>query len=113
MAFPKKNRLKNKKDLALVFKNGRAVKNPLFLVRFTKNHLSASRSAVVVPSSFSKNAAHRNYWRRKVLSVLEKIVFHLTGAWDVIVVVFPKVKDQNFQEITSSLEEIFQKANIV
>ena len=113
MALPKSRRIKAEKDFEKIFKSGRSVRHPFFLLKFLNSALSYCRAAVSVPVAVSKQATERNRLKRIFLAALEKLLPRCRSGIDLVVVVSPAALDKKIFQITKSLEDIFIKANIV
>lgn len=111
--FPKTKRIKNKKDFERVFKTGRALKHPFFLLKFLKNDLTYCRAAISMPVAVSKKAVIRNRVKRIFWIALEKVFFRCRPRVDIIIITSPAAVEKSLNQITDSLEDIFIKANIV
>lgn len=120
MALPKNRRIKKKKDLETIFKKGRGLRSGFLLIKCIENNLSFSRGAVIVPSTISSKATERNKIKRRVGEALSRLLkSNLSSAIrggktpiDFVVVAQKGVLGKNFKEITTSLRDIFIKANI-
>jgi ribonuclease P protein component len=114
MAFTKQSRIKKKKDFERIFKTGSSVRNGFFLVKFLKNSLGYSRATVVVPVSLSAKAVARNRIKRVVAAALKNILTSSkTSKTDFIIIAQMEVKNKKSGEVSGSLRDILQKANIV
>ena len=113
MPLPKNRRIKREKDFERVFKTGRALKHPLFLLKFLKTDLSYCRMAVTVPISLSKKSVERNKIKRIFWAALSAIFPRCRSGVDLILVPSPAAVEKSLAQITRSLEDIFIKANIV
>ena len=113
MALPKNRRIKTEKDFEKIFKSGRSVRHPLFLLKFLNSSLSYCRAAVSVPVSVSKQATVRNRIKRIFFSALEEIFPSCRPGVDLVIVASSAALKKTIYEISKSLEEIFIKANIV
>ncbi len=113
MAIPKAKRIKRDKDFERVFKTGRALKHPFFLLKFSKNNFPYCRAAVSAPMSLSKKAVTRHKVKRIFWAALGEVFSRCRPGVDLVIIISPGAIDKNVYQITGSLEEIFIKANIV
>lgn len=113
MPLPKTRRIKHEKDFERVFKTGRVLKHPFFLLKFLKNGLTYCRAAISVPVAVSKKAVIRNRVKRIFWAALEKIFLRCRPGVDLVIITSPAAVEKNLNQITDSLEDIFIKANIV
>lgn len=113
MTLPKNRRIKLENDFEKIFKSGRTVRHPLFLLKFLNSSLGYCRAAISVPISVSKKAVIRNKLKRIFWAALEEIFPRCRPGVDLVIVVSPSAKEKKFHQITGSLEETFIKANIV
>lgn len=111
MALPKRQRIRKGEDFNRIFREGKVLRNNLFLARVLKNTLPYGRASIVVSRSVCPKAAKRSFLKRLIVENLKNFLlqYHL----DMIFIVRPQVKGKNFKEINCSLKEIFLKANIV
>lgn len=69
--LPKKYRLKHKKDIERVIKEGRYFYTPIFWFKVIKNDKNFSRLGLIVPKKSYKRAVDRNRLKRVFTSILE------------------------------------------
>lgn len=92
----KSRRLRLNRDFERVFSKGRSINGNLFKLRVLKNNLNYSRFAVVVSTKVSKRAVVRNRIRRRVWSVIAKIVYTLPSGLDVVFMAIPTASNADF-----------------
>lgn len=93
---------------SVIGKNGRAVKTPFFLIKIFPNQLHYSRSGAVISKKFSAKATARNKLKRIIFSELTPLLKGVSGR-DFLVIVNPKVKNLDREEIAVHLQEVFDK----
>ncbi|MDO8495562.1 MAG: ribonuclease P protein component [bacterium] len=117
MALPKQSRIKKKKDFEKILKTGSSLRNSFFLIKFIRNSLLTDRAAIVVPVSIASKAVERNKLKRTISAALRNIVTAVsnskTSHTDFIIMAQTGVKNKKYREVSSSLRDILQKANIV
>ncbi len=107
--LPKKNRL-DKKNVDLLFKEGKFVVSPSFTLKFILNSpYSEPRISFIAPKSVAKLAVKRNLLRRHGYTALQNHIkdfpSQFLGAF-----VFKKYQD-NIQEIEHEITKILNKIN--
>ena len=70
--LPKKYRLKHKKDIERVVKEGRYFYSPVFWFKIARNTENYSRLGLIVPKKSYKRAVDRNRLKRVFTSILEE-----------------------------------------
>lgn len=82
--LPKKYRLKHKKDIEKVIKEGRYFYSPIFWFKIIKNTEKFSRLGLIVPKKSYKKAVDRNRLKRVFTSILEDRI-RKTPNFDIVV----------------------------
>jgi ribonuclease P protein component len=67
--LPKAKRMKGD-DIALLFSRAKTLKNPLFLIKYTKNEANTAFFAVAASKKVFKTAVLRNKVRRRIYNAL-------------------------------------------
>lgn len=113
MALPKKNRLKHKKDIDRVFRDGRTVKGSSLFIKVLKNNLGYPRSVIVVPSKYIGLAVDRNRVKRILSERLNKEMKTDGLGRDLAVVVYRKINRDSLDGLTKELNVILLKLDKV
>ena len=108
LALPKKNRLRTKKEIDRVFKNGRTVRGSFLFIRFLRNQKGSSRFAFIVPTKHIPLAVDRNKIKR-MLSEEVMSSFLSRQGYDVIVVITGKVERIQLKRLSTETREILEK----
>jgi len=110
--LPKRNRVV-KKEVDLIFKQGRFIASPNFTFKFVKIPTSQTcgnaRISFIAPKSVAKLAVKRNLLRRRGYSVLGKYIDHFP-AGILGVFVFKKYQD-DVSVIENEIKTILSKIN--
>lgn len=85
--LPKKNRLKTKKDINLVFRQGKGVSDGFLFLKTKQNNLKESRFGFVVGKNFSKKAVVRNKIKRKIREAVRKNLTNIQKGIDGIFII--------------------------
>jgi ribonuclease P protein component len=110
--LPKVNRLKRKKDIERVFKEGHFFKEDFLILKLRENNLKESRFGFIVSQKVSKKASLRNKIRRR-LSEIVKMKFKKTKKGvDGLLVACPGLETKDFWELDEAVEKLFKKAKI-
>lgn len=87
MALPVKNRLRKKKDIDRVFKEGSAVKGSFLFIRYDKNDISIPRFSFIVPAKSFNKATTRNRIRRVLSEIAREYIRTAKNSHDIAVTV--------------------------
>ncbi len=112
------NRLRLKKDIEALMKQGQAVYFLFFLVKFKKNGLPESRYTVITSGKVHKRAVKRNLAKRRIREIIRLNQNKLAKGYDVAIIVSPKIinklgKVAVYQEIEKELISAFKKAGLL
>ncbi|MFA6130797.1 MAG: ribonuclease P protein component [Patescibacteria group bacterium] len=110
--LPQEHRLRNKKDIDLVFSSGKSIFDPICGVKFRKNGLDASRFAIVAGIKVHKSAVKRNYLRRQYREIIQKHLENIVAGCDFILLPSKKALDIPFAEKETGLIAIFKKGKV-
>lgn len=108
MALPKKNRL-TKKEIEIVFKNGRTVKSSSLFVKIAKNNIGYSRFTFIIPSKKIALAVDRNKAKRLFFEEVRKNSVLLRGGYDIVGVISKKVGRSWLKYLAKELREVLSK----
>jgi ribonuclease P protein component len=109
----KENRLRKTNDFDKVFKKGRAYKEDFLFVKIAENGLEDSRFGFVVSKKFSKKALDRNKIKRQLRGLIKLKLPNIKKGLDIIILVIPGLKDQDFSQLSGTIDKIFKKAKII
>jgi ribonuclease P protein component len=112
------NRLRLKKDIETLMKQGQAVYFLFFLLKFKKNGLEQSRFTVITSSKVHKRATKRNLAKRRIREIIRLNQNKIAKGFDVAVIVSPKIIDKlgkvaKYQEIEKELISALKKARLL
>ncbi len=108
----KNNRIRLDKEFDRVFKTGQSFYGKVLGIKAADNALSFSRFGIMVGLKVSKKAVVRNKIKRQIRSIISQELSLIKPGKDVVVIVFPLILDNNFEEIKKSLENSFKKINL-
>ncbi len=108
----KLNRLKKKKDIERVFKQGKGFKEDFLILKVVKNNLKNSRFAFVISQKVSKKATLRNKIRRRLRELVRLKIRDIKKGIDLIILAAPGLETKDFWEIEEALNKLFAKAGI-
>lgn len=111
--LPKANRLKKKKDIENVFKNGTGFKEDFLILKVVKNNLKNSRFAFIVSQKVSKKATLRNKIRRRLSELVRRRLPTVPLGIDMVLVAVSGLEEKDFWEIEESLNKLFNKAKMI
>ncbi|MCX7653790.1 MAG: ribonuclease P protein component [Fervidobacterium sp.] len=111
-SFKKRERLKLRRDITLLFKFGKSVQNEDFVVIYRINGLDYSRIAISVKKKFGK-ANRRNKLRRWVRECFRINKEKIPKGFDYLIIarrsLSEKFGNSNFWNVCSSLLSIFER----
>ena len=111
--LPPRHRLKRKKEIERVFKNGRGFKEDFLILKVVKNNLKDSRFTFVVSPKVSKKAALRNKIRRRLSELVRLKIKKIKKGIDGVLLATPGLEEKDFWEIEEAINKIFAKAKII
>ncbi len=86
-----KNRIRQKRDFAKIFKVSRPVHTENLIFRFTKkqDQNSQTRFAFIINNKVEKRAVYRNRLRRRLQAIVAELLFEAEKGYDVVVIIKP------------------------
>jgi len=109
----KENRLKKKKDFEKVFQAGKGFKQDFLFLKVLKNNLDKTRFGFIVSKKISNKAVIRNKIKRQLREIIRNRLQRIKKGMDIVLVTLPGIENQEFQEIETSVDILFKKANIL
>lgn len=110
--FKKKERLKLRRDITLLFKFGKSVQNEDFVIIYRKNGLDYSRIAISVKKKFGK-ANRRNKLRRWVKECFRTNKEKIASGFDYLIIarksLSEKFEESDYWYVCSSLLSAFER----
>ncbi len=111
--LPRKNRLSADKDVTRVLRKGRAVFTNLVGVKAAPNDLGLVRTAVIVSTKVHKRATERNLIKRRIRSVLERIIPKIEAGIDIVVTAQNESVGRKQADLALALEHCFKKLGVL
>ena len=115
--LPKKYRLKSKKEIDQLFKDGKAVRNSFLFLKYKENNLSNSRFAFSIGLKYSKNATERNRMKRILREALKTFIENIKPGFDGTFFLSnglnPEKKKIDLNDAKIAIEGILKKANLL
>ena len=101
-------------SLRYLYSNGKAVRSPLFTVKYVPNtHRSYSRFSVVVSKKVIKSAVGRNRIRRRLYEYLRANTENLNAVYDIVVIcTSSELRTLPYDQISDQLTQLFTKASL-
>ncbi len=110
--FKKKERLKLRRDITLLFKFGKSVQNEDFVIIYRKNGLDYSRIAISVKKKFGK-ANRRNKLRRWVKECFRTNKEKIASGFDYLIIarksLSEKFEKSDYWYVCGSLLSVFER----
>ena len=107
------NRLKKKKDFAMVFKKGKSFKENFLYLKIKKSNLKSSRFGFIVSKKFSKKATIRNKIKRRLSELIRIKLPLIKKGIDGVIIVIPGLEINDFWELEEIINKLFKKANLI
>ncbi len=107
-----KNRLKKRKEINKVFKEGKSADNDLMIVKAIQNNRDVSRFAFIIPAKIFKRAVDRNNIRRRLREAIREGINEIKEGYDIVLIAKPGIKKSKFEEIRERSKDLFCKINI-
>ncbi len=111
--FPRKYRLRKKRDFEKVFKEGDAYFGRFFMVRMKRNELPFSRFAFVFPVKQEKRATRRNRGKRLFREATRQLSPFVKRGFDIIFIIKKEALGEHFEDIKRETEKLLKKAGIL
>jgi ribonuclease P protein component len=109
MALPFKNRLKGKKDVGLILKEGKGKKGKFLIFKFLETKLKESRFAFIVSKKVSRKAVVRNKVKRRLSEIVRERIKELSKNIDGVFIALPGIEKESFQSIKKEIEKFFHQ----
>lgn len=106
-----KNRLRKKKDIEMVFKQGDGFRQGFLYLKIRKNNLDTSRFGFVISKKFSKKAVIRNKTKRRLSEIIKMRLPEIKKGTDAVIVVMPGAEN-DFQNLEQIMNKLFKKAKL-
>ena len=104
--LPKKYRLRKRKEIEKIFKEGKSKNLNLVFIRFLKNNLGYPRFCFIVSKKVSNKATKRNKVKRLLREVVRKeILPTLETNYDYLIIAKPSILNKNYWQIKEDLEK--------
>lgn len=112
--IPASSRFHGHGSLRYVFTNGKAIRSERLTIKFIKNtRRSKSRFSVVVSKKVLKSAVGRNRIRRRLYEYARLHNEQLNDVYDIVMIVSSsEFRTMSTPELTSLLDELFQRAQL-
>jgi len=111
----RKNRFHGYGSLKHVYRNGQAIRGPLFSVRYLENPKRKDyRVAVVVSRKVNKSAVARNRIRRRLYEIIRTLGIDIVRPFDIVINVFhDTVQDEPPQRLEEQLKRQLKEAGVL
>lgn len=112
--IPSPFRFQGHNSLRYVYANGKAVRSQTVTIKWVKNtRRKQSRISVVVSKKVLKSAVGRNRIRRRVYEYIRLHLPQLNNIYDIVIIVTsPELRHIEASELTSQLDQLFDKADL-
>lgn len=112
--LPKEYRL-NKREVEVVFKNGKSIEDGFLILKFIKNKEKKPkkpRFSVIVPVKVSKKVSKRNRIKRQIReSLRRRINLIKIKEIDGLIIAKPQIFGKTYKEIDENLDKVIKKIN--
>lgn len=107
------NRLKENKDFKGIFKKGKGLKEKFLFVKIKNNGMDLNRFGFIVSKKVSKKAVIRNKIKRRLREIIKARIAKMKQGYDIIILVYPEIKEKSFLEIENIVDKIFKKVKLL
>lgn len=111
--LPLKNRLRKKDDFQKVYQKGSFSAYRDISLKKVSNNLLETRIGFVVEKKFFKKAVERNRIKRILRDFARKNIHKMPAGFDAIIFYKSKDKKIDSKKITSDLEKLYKKTNLL
>lgn len=108
-----KNRLRKKKDIERVLREGKSLKQDFVILKVKQNTINTARFVFIVSQKVSKRAVVRNKVKRRLREIIKEKIDIIEKGIDVSLIALSGIEKNSFQEIKESIEKLFKKAKII
>jgi ribonuclease P protein component len=108
----KEQRLRKKKEIENVFKNGKSFYSDLLGIKALKNDLNFNRYCVVISANISKKAVERNKIRRQIKAILLTEGPFLKKGFDCLIISKKEILGNNFSVIKNAAQSALRKIGL-
>jgi len=114
-SFPKKHRIRLKRDFLRLRTAGKSISNDYFVLVYIENNLNYCRIAVTIKRSFGK-AYLRNRFKRFVRETFRKNKKYLKKSYDLLIIPRKRLaeifKEIEFHEFERCLIDLFKRTKL-
>jgi len=110
--FPRKYRIRKKKEFESVFKSGKTIKGDFFLAKMIENNLPFPRFAFAVPSKLEKRAVKRNRIKRIFREAVRSLLPLIRPGVDIVFII-RKQNNLGFRETKEEIEKRLKKERVI
>ncbi len=109
-----KNRINKKKEIDEFFgksfklKKGLSASDPFFVIKVLRGDKTNFRLGIIINTKVDNRAVVRNRLKRQIREIFKEKITTLAG-FDVLVVVQPKAKTLEFDQIKGNLETLLKR----
>ena len=111
--LPRGNRLKKKKEIERVFREGKGCREDFLFLKLIKNNLKASRFAFVVSQKVAKKATLRNKIKRRLRTIFRIRLPEIKTGFDGVVVVQKGGENKSFQTLSQVADKLLKKTKLL
>ncbi len=111
--LPFENRIKKKKDFALIFEKGKFHNLDTVNVIILKNNTQKTRFGFIVSKKVSLKSVSRNKIKRTIREQTRLILNEIKQGFDILIIAKKETMDYNFKEISNDLKNLFNKQGIL
>ncbi|OGL85943.1 ribonuclease P protein component [Candidatus Uhrbacteria bacterium RIFCSPLOWO2_02_FULL_48_12] len=110
--FPKKRRLRHRRDINFLLRRGRQINVPGLTLRFLPTANSYPRATVVAGVAVSKKATVRNRLKRQVRHLLASEIKLLNRGVDIMLTIRPPLLKLTKDERLAAVKEALRRARL-
>ncbi|PIV45352.1 MAG: ribonuclease P protein component [Candidatus Nealsonbacteria bacterium CG02_land_8_20_14_3_00_37_10] len=108
----KNHRIRKKKDIEKIFKEGKNFRENSLVLKTVKNDLNAYRFGFIVSQKISKKANIRNKIKRRLREIVRLRMKSPEANTDNLFIALPGLEKKEFKQLEETIEKLFKKAKI-
>ncbi|MEA3293180.1 MAG: ribonuclease P protein component, partial [Patescibacteria group bacterium] len=88
-------------------------KEKFLFVKIKNNGMDLNRFGFIVSKKVSKKAVIRNKIKRRLREIIKARIAKMKQGYDIIILVYPEIKEKSFLEIENIVDKIFKKVKLL
>lgn len=111
--LPQLNRLKDDRDFARLFKQGKGVSGRLLTLKSVSSQTPGVRVGFVVGTKVHKKASRRNLLKRRMREIVRKRLPGIKAGHDLAFIAKPGATEADFQVLAAEMAALLEKTRLI